>query len=332
MKNKYHAIKTKIKEVNKETFEEVALSVFRYQQQNNPLYHEFIKLLGVSPELVTKTEQIPFLPIQFFKSHEIKTGKWKSELVFTSSGTTKKNKSKHHIRSCAWYEECALSAFEEQYHSVEDYVFLALLPSYLEREGSSLVYMVKQFIKKSRHSSSGFYLYNTKELMNMLMKCMKKEQKVILIGVSYAMLDYADEYPMTLNKVILMETGGMKGKRKELLKEQIHYKLKEAFRQDSIHSEYGMTELLSQAYSKGKGIFLPCRKMQVLIRETTDPMHILSDNKTGGINVIDLANIDSCSFIATDDLGRSYQNGTFSLHGRFDSGELRGCNLLLGEN
>ncbi len=332
MNNKYETIKTKIKEVNKETFEEVALSVFRYQQQNNPLYHKFIKLLGVSPELVTKTEQIPFLPIQFFKSHPIKTGKWESELIFSSSGTTQKKQSKHHLRSCSWYEECALSAFEEQFGSIKDFVLLALLPSYLEREGSSLVYMVEQFIKKSGHSSSGFYLYNTKELTDMLIKCMKKDQKILLIGVTYAMLDYAVDHPMALKKVIMMETGGMKGKRKELLKEQIHHRLKEAFGLNSIHSEYGMTELLSQAYSKGEGIFFPSRTMQVMIRETTDPMNILPDRKTGGINVIDLANIDSCSFIATDDLGRRYEDGTFSLHGRFDSSELRGCNLLLEGN
>jgi len=335
MNKTYQKLKSRITNVRKETFEQVALDVFQYQVQNNPLYKQFIALLSISPNQVKEIQQIPFLPIQFFKYHTIKSQKWPSKLVFTSSGTTSQHidsKSKHHLKSLEWYKECSFRAFEEVYGSLEDYVVLALLPSYLERTGSSLVFMVEQFIERSKHSSSGFFLYNTKELVQVLDNCRKENQKVLLLGVTYALLDLAKEYPNALDKnVIVMETGGMKGKRAEMTKDQIHQELKMALKLDTIHSEYGMTELLSQAYSTGEGLFQPSPTLRVLIRETTDPLNILPPNKTGGINIIDLANVDTCSFIATDDLGRSYEDGSFRILGRFDSSDLRGCNLLLSE-
>ena len=327
----YNTLKLHIDNVTETTFEPTALAVFRYQVQNNPLYQEFINLLGISVEEVTKIQQIPFLPIQFFKYHTIKTQEWLPEVVFTSSGTTLQNPSKHGVRSLDWYNQCAFKAFEAQYGALENYAVLALLPSYLEREGSSLVFMVEQFIKRSKNPSSGFFLYNTDELLQVLGQCQLKKQPVLLLGVTYALLDLAKEHPKVLKNVVLMETGGMKGKRAEMTKTAIHAVLKNAFGLEQIHSEYGMTELLSQAYSKGNGLFEPSATMRVLIRETTDPLHLLPAQKTGGINVIDLANIDSCSFIATDDLGRSYEDGTFRVLGRFDASDLRGCNLLVGE-
>jgi hypothetical protein len=331
MNTVYNTLKLHIDNVTEATFEPTALAVFRYQVQNNPLYQEFINLLGVSVEQVTKMQQIPFLPIQFFKYHDIKTQEWTPEVVFTSSGTTLQNPSKHYVRSLDWYNECAFKAFEAQYGALGNYVVLALLPSYLERQGSSLVFMVEQFIKRSQNPSSGFFLYNTDELVEVLGQCQTKNQPVLLLGVTYALLDLAKDHPQALQNVVVMETGGMKGKRAEMTKTAIHTILKDAFDLDQVHSEYGMTELLSQAYSTGNGLFEPSATMRVLIRETTDPLHILPAQKTGGINVIDLANIDSCSFIATDDLGRSYEDGTFRVLGRFDASDLRGCNLLVEE-
>jgi hypothetical protein len=331
MNTVYNTLKLHIDNVTEATFEPTALAVFRYQVQNNPLYQEFINLLGISVEQVTKMQQIPFLPIQFFKYHSIKTQEWVAEVVFTSSGTTLQNLSKHYVRSLDWYNQCAFKAFEQQYGALENYAVLALLPSYLERQGSSLVFMVEQFIKRSQNPFSGFFLYNTQELMEVLEKCKAKNQAVLLLGVTYALLDLAKDYPQLLENVIVMETGGMKGKRAEMTKTAVHELLKTAFQLNQVHSEYGMTELLSQAYSKGNGLFEPSPTMRVLIRETTDPLHILPAEKTGGINVIDLANIDSCSFIATDDLGRGYEDGTFQVLGRFDASDLRGCNLLIEE-
>lgn len=327
----YTTLQAHIQNVQPATFEQVALAVFRYQVQNNPLYQQFITLLGVSPEQVQKIEQIPFLPIQLFKYHTIKSGDWEAETIFTSSGTTLDHPSEHHVRSLAWYENNAFKAFEKRYGSLKDYVVLALLPSYLERTGSSLVFMVEQFIKASEHTDSGFFLYNTKELLEVLGKCAKENQRVLLLGVTYALLDLAAEYPQQFQNVVLMETGGMKGRRAEMTKKQVHAVLKNAFQLEQIHSEYGMTELLSQAYSTGEGLFQPSAAMKVLIRDATDPLHILGPHKTGGINIIDLANLDTCSFIATDDLGRAYEDDSFEVLGRLDASDLRGCNLLIGE-
>ncbi|BDS12263.1 acyl transferase [Aureispira anguillae] len=327
----YQTLKLHINNVNESTFEQVALAVFRYQVQNNRLYQQFINLLGISIQDVKNLQQIPFLPIQFFKYHTIKSQDWSSEVIFTSSGTTLKHPSKHHVRSLDWYKHCAFQTFEAAYGSLQNYAVVALLPSYLERTGSSLVFMAEQFIQRSQHPLSGFFLYNTDELIKVLGHCQKENQPVLLLGVTYALLDLAKKYPQALRQVILMETGGMKGKRAEMTKAAVHQELKTAFQLETIHSEYGMTELLSQAYSKGNGIFQPSRLMRVLIRETTDPLNILPSQKTGGINIIDLANIDTCSFIATDDLGRSFEDGSFSVLGRFDASDLRGCNLLVNE-
>lgn len=327
----YRTLLLHINNVTKTTFEQVALAVFRYQSQNNPLYQQFIRLLDVSIEDIKTIQQIPFLPIQFFKHHTIKTQKWPSEAVFTSSGTTLKAPSQHHVRSLDWYNKCAFRGFESMYGALENYAVMALLPSYLERSGSSLVFMAEQFIRRTKHPLSGFFLYNTDDLIRALARCQKEKQPVLLLGVTYALLDLAKEYPQVFQDIIVMETGGMKGKRAEMTKEGVHEVLKTAFQLPSVHSEYGMTELLSQAYSKGNGLFEPSALMRVLIRETTDPLNMLPLQKTGGINVIDLANIDTCSFIATDDLGRLYENGFFRVLGRLDASDLRGCNLLVEE-
>lgn len=329
MNIQYNSLKLEIEHVNEVTFERVALAVFRYQVQNNLLYQQFIKLLGLSIQEITKLQQIPFLPIQFFKYHTIKTQEWSAETVFTSSGTTLQYPSKHHVRSLDWYKHCAFNAFEQVYGRLDKYVVLALLPSYLERSGSSLVFMAEQFIERSQHPLSGFFLYNTSELLEVLGTCQKEKQPVLLLGVTYALLDLAREYPQRFENVVLMETGGMKGKRAEMTKKAVHQQLKDAFQLESIHSEYGMTELLSQAYSKGNGIFYPSALMRVLARETTDPMCMLPTQKTGGLNIVDLANLDTCSFIATDDLGRVYEDGGFEVLGRLDASDLRGCNLLV---
>lgn len=319
----------KYKQLNPLNFEAIALEVFRYQAQNNPLYQKFLKLLGISINAVHKLQQIPFLPISFFKNHLIKTATWSTQTIFSSSGTTGQTTSQHHIRDLQAYTQSSLKGFQQFYGSIQDYVVLALLPSYLERKGSSLVYMAEQFIQHSAHAQSGFFLYNTQDLVQVLGQCLKNNQKTLLLGVTYALLDLATAHPMELKNTIVMETGGMKGRRKELPKFEIHRQLKEAFKLPSIHSEYGMTELLSQAYSKADGLFYPSATMQVLLRDITDPLHILPIGKTGVMNIIDLANIDTCSFIATDDLGCLHSDGSFEVLGRLDLSDLRGCNLLL---
>lgn len=329
MDKNYKKLQLYIDNVKKESFEEITLAVFRYQAQNNPLYQKFLTLLGVVPEHIANVQQIPFLPIQFFKYHTIKTQNWDSKTVFTSSGTTSTQSSEHHIRDLEWYRHFAFRTFESIYGNLENYVVLALLPSYLERNGSSLVYMVEQFIQKSGNPLSGFFLHDTDKLMEILNHCEKENKKVLLLGVTYALLDFAVKYPQPLKNTIIMETGGMKGRREEMTKEQVHEILKNAFSLETIHSEYGMTELLSQAYSTTNGIFQPASTMKILIRETSDPFNFLPINKVGGINIVDLANLDTCSFIATDDLGRLLPNEQFQVLGRFDEGDLRGCNLLV---
>lgn len=319
----------KYTQLNSQNFEAIALEVFRYQAQNNPLYQKFLKLLGISINAVQKLQQIPFLPISFFKNHLIKTGEWSTQTIFSSSGTTGQTSSQHHVSDLEAYTQNSLKGFQQFYGKVEDYVVLALLPSYLERQGSSLVYMAEQFIQHSAHDQSGFFLYNTQDLVKVLGQSIKNDQKTLLLGVTYALLDLTAAHPMDLKNTIVMETGGMKGRRKELPKFEIHRQLKAAFQIKNIHSEYGMTELLSQAYSKGNGLFYPTATMRVLVRDITDPLHILPTGKTGVINIIDLANIDTCSFIATDDLGRAYADGSFEVLGRLDLSDLRGCNLLL---
>lgn len=309
-------------------FNDTALKVFSYQYLNNSVYHQFCNYLNINAESITEINQIPFLPIEFFKSHEIKTGNAPTQQVFLSSGTTGPNQSKHYVTDLQVYETSFNQCFSQFYGNVEDYCVLALLPSYLERKGSSLIYMMDVLIKKSKHSESGFFLKNEQLLIEKLQFLTKNKQKMILFGVSFALLDLAENYKIDLSDVIIMETGGMKGRREELTREELHSIYKQSFNVDFIHSEYGMTELLSQAYSKGNGIFNCPNWMKVLIRDINDPFHIIENNKTGGINVIDLANIYSCSFIATQDLGKITTQG-FEVLGRFDNSDLRGCNLLV---
>lgn len=309
-------------------FEEKAIQIFNYQFNNNRVYRSFCDLLYVHPSEVKTIEQIPFLPIQFFKTHHVLSSKNSIEETFSSSGTTGSATSKHYIPDLNVYRESFRRGFKHFYGNVEDYVILALLPSYLERDGSSLIYMVNDMISQSKHPKSGFYLDNFDELHNSITRLDANGKKVLLIGVSFALLDLVERYKFKLNNTIIMETGGMKGRRKELVRNELHGILKNGFGVDAIHSEYGMTELLSQAYSTGNGIFKCPKWMRVLTRDTEDALTIQQLGKTGGINVIDLANINSCSFIATQDLGRVYPNNTFEVIGRFDNSDIRGCNLM----
>lgn len=310
-------------------FKSLALEIFNFQFENNPVYRSFCDLLYIHPSDVKAIEEIPFLPIQFFKSHEVLSAQSDVPITFTSSGTTGSTTSKHMVTDLDLYKTSFTKGFEHFYGPIENYVVLALLPSYLEREGSSLIYMVDAMIKQSNHPESGFYLNNLEDLKNQLIALDKKDTKVLLIGVSFALLDLIETFPFKLQNTIIMETGGMKGRRKELIRTELHKLLKDGFGVDTIHSEYGMTELLSQAYSKGDGIFNCPNWMRIVTRDTEDALSLQPFGKTGGINVIDLANINSCSFIATQDLGRVYKNGSFEVIGRFDHSDIRGCNLMV---
>ncbi len=312
---------------NDAEFEMLALSIFDYQMESNSIYAPYAALIlkGKAPNNIF---EIPFLPISFFKTEQIICQGRAVEEVFLSSGTTG-DQSKHLVSDISLYRESYLKAFELFYGDITQYCILSLLPNYREREGSSLIYMVDDLISKSKHEQSGFYLNDYESLSMRLQKLEKEGQKTILFGVSYALLDLAEQFPQKLEHTLIIETGGTKGKRKEMLKEELHQNLKAAFSLEVIHSEYGMSELLSQSYSNGEGIFKSPPWKKVLIRDTNDPLSIIGDNKTGGINVIDLANIYSCPFIATQDLGKTFEDGTFIVLGRFDNSDLRGCNLLL---
>ena len=310
-------------------FEKIALKVFRFQYENNLVYKEFCNLLNVEVSKVKSIQQIPFLPIQFFKSHQVVSNTNAIEETFTSSGTTGMITSKHLVTDASIYEESYRKGFSQFYGNIEDYVVLALLPSYLEREGSSLIYMVEDLIQLSKHPESGFYLHNHDELIQNLITLDQSGQNVILIGVTYALLDLIEKQSFQLQNTIIMETGGMKGKRKEMIREELHVQLCNGFGVPAIHSEYGMTELLSQAYSLGNGVFECPSWMQIHIRDTEDALTYIENGKTGGINVIDLANINSCSFIATQDLGKKNPNNSFEVLGRFDNSDIRGCNLMV---
>ena len=309
------------------SFEKRALRLFQIQSQKCDVYRKYLGLINVDSSQVSQIEQIPFLPIQFFKNQKILSTNSEAEIIFSSSGTSGQNASKHYVSDVSIYEESFLSAFKQFYGSVEDYRIMALLPSYLEREGSSLVYMCDQLIKKSKHPQSGFYLNNLDQLKKNLQN--KTDKKTLLIGVSYALIDLVEKGAIKLQNTIVMETGGMKGKRKEMIREELHQILKDGFGLDKIHSEYGMTELLSQAYSKGDGVFESPDWMRVVARSTDDPLSVLGDNISGGLNIIDLANINSCAFIATQDLGKTLANNQFEVLGRFDHSDVRGCNLLV---
>lgn len=312
-------------------FLRVALQLFRFQYERNPVYRQWTDLLKIKPEDVVTLEQIPFLPVEFFKSHQVVTSPVNHHTVrFTSSSTTSQIPATHFVNDVSLYEESFLRCFELFYGKPEDYCILALLPNYLQRGGSSLVYMCAELIKRSTHPSSGFFLDNIEELIHTVETLKHTKLKVLLIGVSYALMDLCDKNISLSSNFTVMETGGMKGTRKELLKPELHAYLKKGFKIDSVHSEYGMTELLSQGYSLGDGEFQFPPWMRVLIREVADPLKIRNDHRTGGINVIDFANVFSCPFIATKDLGRITELGTLELMGRYNNSDVRGCNLMVG--
>lgn len=310
-------------------FAALALEMFRFQAAYNPVYHQFLAHLDIQPDEVKRLEEIPFLPIQLFKNYQLQTGAWIPTRTFTSSGTTGAQTSHHLLREEEWYRQNARRGFTHFYGPVSNYCVLALLPAYLERTGSSLVFMADDFIRQSRYRESGFFLHDYEALQLRLETCLKAGIPVLLIGVSFALWDLAEQFPMHLGNTIVMETGGMKGRRREITREELHGILKSAFQLPAIHSEYGMTELLSQAYSKGEGVFYPAPTMRVVAREINDPFQWQQMGKTGVLNIIDLANIDTISFIATDDLGRVQEDGAFEVLGRLDASDLRGCNLLL---
>ncbi|MFY7670649.1 acyl transferase [Tenacibaculum sp. MEBiC06402] len=314
---------------SEEQFNDATFQVFKHQFENNPVYRSFCDLLYIHPSDIKTVEEIPFLPIQFFKSKRILSSSEDIKMTFSSSGTTGSVTSKHLITDLSYYEKSYLKGFEYFYGNIEDYIILALLPNYLEREGSSLVYMVDDLIKKSKHPESGFYLNNIDELSKKLNTLDKSGKKTLLIGVSFALLDMVENYSFNLQNTTIMETGGMKGRRKELIRKELHQLLSDGFGVENIHSEYGMTELLSQGYSNGNGIFDCPPWMKILTRDTEDPLSVQKQGKTGGINVIDLANYNSCSFIATQDLGKVHKNNSFEIIGRFDNSDIRGCNLMV---
>lgn len=312
-------------------FKERALETFVFQHQNNPTYRAYCDLLKVNASEVKELHHIPFLPIGLFKTAKVTTGEFEAEAVFESSGTTGSINSKHFVKELALYEKSFRSSFKQFYGNIEEYSILGLLPSYLEKGNSSLVYMVDQLIKESKHPKSGFFLYDHQQLADILSLNEAIGQKTILIGVTYALLDFAEAFPQNLKHTLVMETGGMKGRKKEISKVEMHDKLQSAFGLSQIHSEFGMTELLSQAYSQKDGIFETPQWMKIMIRDEDDPLHTnpLSEYETiGAINVIDLANRFSCSFIATEDRGKLFCNGSFELLGRIEMSDMRGCSLL----
>ncbi len=315
---------------NQEEFESLALEVFNIQASSNQVYGKFIRMLGINPSSVNDTGVIPFLPIDLFKSQKIITGREKEMMVFESSGTTGSYTSRHYVTDLTIYEESFTRGFMHFYGDPGDYFIAALLPSYIERGNSSLIYMADALMKLSRDTGSGFYKDSQDRLLSTLEKVSGEKKKAMLIGVSYALMDIAGKYSPDLSGITVVETGGMKGRRKEMIREEMHEFLKTRFNVDIINSEYGMTELLSQAWSAGEGIFYSPPWMKILLREINDPLSIISDpGITGGINIIDLANINSCSFIATSDLGRLHADGGFEVLGRFDNSDIRGCNLLI---
>lgn len=322
-----HSFKNTIFNLQSESeFNDLAIEVFNYQAKNNKVYKEFLSHLPIAVSSVKQLEDIPFLPVEFFKSRKVITDQSPVQTIFTSSGTTGAVTSKHYVTDLGLYEDSFIKGFELFYGPLKEWTVLALLPSYLEREGSSLVYMAEKMIELSHDDDSGFFLDNTEPLIEVIEK---KTEKVLLLGVSFALLDLAEERNFDWSHVTIMETGGMKGRRKEWTRDELHAYYKARYNVDSIHSEYGMTELLSQAYSKGNGRFFTPPWMKVLVRDATDPFSYMPLGKSGGLNIIDLANVNSCSFISVQDLGKKYLDGSFEVLGRFDNSDVRGCNLML---
>lgn len=315
-------------------FSELAIEAFRYQWRENAVYRRYAEALGTAVEQVDSVEKIPFLPIGFFKTEKVVSGHFIPQETFLSSGTTGMTQSRHYVRRLDTYRRSFTASWDYHYGPINGTTVLALLPSYLEREGSSLITMAEGFIQDSRESESGFYLYQHEELHEKIRRLAHEHKKILLLGVSFALLDFIEKYPMKLPAdAIVMETGGMKGRRREMIRQELHSLLCEGFGVERIHSEYSMTELLSQAYSKGEGLYTAPPWMRIVLRDTTDPLAILPEScgKRGGINIVDLANIDSCCFIATEDLGAVHSNGTFEVLGRFSGSDIRGCNLLVAE-
>jgi len=324
----YKSFEDSFYSVNEDNFRDIALRLFRFQAQNNQVYGQYLKYLNCKPEEILTLEKIPFLPISFFKTQSVKTGVWMAETEFTSSGTTGITTSKHPVKDLNFYLRLSEQIFERFYGAVEKYHILALLPSYLERSGSSLIAMIQHLINKSNSVHSGFYLNNYGELVQKIEFLKGGGKKIILWGVSFALLDLAEAFELDLSECIVMETGGMKGRRKEWTRQDLYEYLTHRFNVKAIHSEYGMTELFSQAYSSNGGYYKNPPWMKVLIRDINDPFLIVT-GKAGVINVIDLANFHSCAFIETQDLGRIDQKGSFEVLGRIDNSDLRGCNLLV---
>lgn len=311
-------------------FEELALEVFRYQAAENLLYKTFLQHLRVGPQAVGSLREVPFLPISFFKTHLVQSRLWAPSVAFRSSGTTGTKSSTHLVRSADWYIQNARRGFELRYGPLEDWCVLALLPAYLERQGSSLVYMAEDFVRRTGHPDSGFFLYDTEKLLETLHRCRASGRPTLLLGVSFALLDLAEmPDPPDLSWATVMETGGMKGRRRELTRMELHEVLCEKLRCPTVHSEYGMTELLSQAYAPEGGRFFPAPTLRAMVRDPYDPLAWQPEGRAGGLNLVDLANLDTCAFLATDDLGRAFPDGSFEVLGRFDASDIRGCNLLV---
>ena len=324
------SFKERLEFINENSFNDLVIELFNFQVMHNPVYREYVKAIEADIASIKKPEDIPFLPISIFKYRKIKTTDWKDTFVFESSGTTGQDPSKHSIEDLEFYEKISSIVFRHFYGSPENYEILALLPSYLERSSSSLIYMVQNLINLSRSDHSGFYLSNLEELKEKIIYLKRTSSRKIMIwGVSYALLDLAERFPMDLSDAIILETGGMKGRGEEMVREEMHQILKKRFNVGTIHSEYGMTELLSQAYSEGGGLYKCPSWMKVYTREINDPFCIQHDEQQGVINIIDLSNIHSCAFIATEDLGRVHPDNTFEVLGRLDNSDMRGCNLLL---
>jgi phenylacetate-coenzyme A ligase PaaK-like adenylate-forming protein len=328
MKNDLRQRIFKIK--NAEEFDQTALEVFRYQSDHNAVYKSFINALGKEPGAVKSVREIPFLPVEFFKIHQVLTGTGIPQTVFESSGTTGSSTSRHYISDPAIYDMSILTGFRRFFGDPEDFFIAAMLPSYAERENSSLIYMMNLLISASGFPDSGFYNNDPLKLIRTLEKVRKDGRKVIFLGVSFALLDLAEKHSPDLSGLIVIETGGMKGRRKEITRQELHSALKTGFNVDTIHSEYGMTELLSQAWSKGEGIFYSPPWMKIYIRDPLDPLTLFDEpGRSGGINIIDLANINSCSFLSVSDIGKLHDDGSFEILGRFDNTDIRGCNLLM---
>lgn len=323
------SFKSLLYSLNEQNTTDIALELFRFQAGHNPVYGKYIQYLGVDPLAVSTLNEIPFLPISFFKTHEVATGTWEPETVFTSSGTTGTINSRHAVADLNFYRQHATRCFEYFFGPLSQYHIFALMPSYLERSGSSLIEMLRHFIGQTGSAHSGFYLYNHDELAGNLLRAKATNKKIILWGVAFALLDFAEKFSIDLSGHLVFETGGMKGRRREVTREELHRQLTRAFHVPVIHSEYGMTELLSQAYTRGGDLFSLPPWMKIVVRETTDPLEKGLIGKAGGLNVIDFANVDSISFIETEDAGKLHPDGSFEVLGRLDNSDVRGCNLMV---